>query len=123
MRKPNVRQLVNEMDMMLEDKPSLMLENFMMPEDDVPMGDDVPMQDAPVGDDAGMNDMGPQVPNDDVSAEISQIRQTAIQAIARLADNPGSASYQLMKKIWNLCDKQLETPKDVGVGGDMDLGF
>lgn len=44
-----------------------------------------------------------------IKNEIDQIRQIALSTIARLAENPVSESYQMMKKIWMMCDKAIET--------------
>lgn len=44
-----------------------------------------------------------------IKNEIDQIRQIALKTIARLAENPVSESYQMMKKIWMMCDKAIET--------------
>lgn len=48
-----------------------------------------------------------------INDEITLIRQTALKAIARLADKPTSEEYIFMKKIWNMCDKAVEN-KDGG---------
>ena len=44
----------------------------------------------------------------DVTDTINKIRQLALQAIAKLADDPTSEQYQLLKKVWNLVDKAFE---------------
>lgn len=44
-----------------------------------------------------------------IKNEIDQIRQIALKTIARLAENPVSESYQMMKKIWIMCDKAIES--------------
>lgn len=44
-----------------------------------------------------------------IKNEIDQIRQIALKTIARLAENPTSESYQMMKKIWMTCDKAIES--------------
>lgn len=50
-----------------------------------------------------------------VKKEIDEIRKIALQTIARLAEDPTSESYQMMKKIWVMCDKALESALQ---GGD-----
>ena len=45
----------------------------------------------------------------DVTDTINKIRQLALQAIAKLADNPTSEQYQLLKKVWNIVDKAFES--------------
>ena len=50
--------------------------------------------------------------NNGIQDKINQIRQICLQTISELADNPTSNEYDLMKKIWNLCDKTLEGKKE-----------
>lgn len=44
----------------------------------------------------------------EVKPIIDQIRVLTIQGIAKLAKNPTSEGYQLLKKIWTLVDKSVE---------------
>lgn len=44
-----------------------------------------------------------------IKNEIDSIRQIALNTIARLAEDPTSESYQMMKKIWMMCDKAIES--------------
>lgn len=44
-----------------------------------------------------------------IKNEIDGIRQIALKTIARLAEDPTSESYQMMKKIWMMCDKAIES--------------
>lgn len=44
-----------------------------------------------------------------VDDDIVKIRQIALGAIAKLADQPTSPIYQTMKKIWAICDKTTES--------------
>ena len=44
-----------------------------------------------------------------IKNEIDSIRQIALKTIARLAEDPTSESYQIMKKIWMMCDKAIES--------------
>lgn len=44
-----------------------------------------------------------------IKNEIDSIRQIALKTIARLAEDPTSESYQMMKKIWMMCDKAIES--------------
>lgn len=52
----------------------------------------------------------------DVTDTINKIRQMALQAIAKLADNPTSKQYDIMKRIWNICDKSFESKDNKQVG-------
>ena len=43
-----------------------------------------------------------------IEKELTQIRKIALNVITRLADQPSSEQYLLMKKIWNTVDKAIE---------------
>lgn len=47
--------------------------------------------------------------NAEVVQIINQIRQVALQGIAKLANNPESPLYDTLKKVWQLIDKTVET--------------
>lgn len=46
-----------------------------------------------------------------VKDEINQIRTIALNTIARLSNYPNSEGYDMMKKIWNMCDKAIAPAK------------
>ena len=46
-----------------------------------------------------------------VEAFVDDIRKKALKGMAELADDPESASYQILKKIWQICDKKPEEQK------------
>lgn len=52
-----------------------------------------------------------------IKNEIDQIRQIALRTIARLAEDPTAESYQMMKKIWMMCDKAIEAALNPYDGG------
>lgn len=43
-----------------------------------------------------------------VEAFVDDIRKKALKGMAELADDPESPSYQILKKIWQICDKKPE---------------
>lgn len=70
-------------------------------------------------------DAGPDlgVPTDDdafdrnpadpaVTQLINQIRQLALQGIAKLANNPTSIQYDALKKVWQIIDKTVDVRDD-----------
>ena len=57
----------------------------------------------------------PENVDSSVKSEIDKIREISLKAIVRLAKNPNSPEYDLMKKIWNLCDKTVESKKENNV--------
>lgn len=111
--------------MLAEDKKTQkkknLLERYLREEDfDPSMGQQQPMgQNAPQMTDEDFPLEGMEGGEGDAMAqeqgilpiknEIDQIRQIALKTIARLAENPVSESYQMMKKIWMMCDKAIES--------------
>ena len=43
-----------------------------------------------------------------VEAFVDDIRKKALKGMAELAEDPESPSYQILKKIWQICDKKPE---------------
>lgn len=114
--KKELKEIITEMKLMLNENPTLTLENFIMPES---FDSDFSENDT-FTDDDGYKDV-PQVnqPKDKVEEpienkisgiekELTQIRKIALNVITRLADQPSSEQYILMKKIWNTVDKAIE---------------
>lgn len=114
--KKELKEIITEMKLMLNENPTLTLENFIMPES---FDGDFSENDT-FTDDNGYKDV-PQVnqPKDKVEEpienkisgiekELTQIRKIALNVITRLADQPSSEQYILMKKIWNTVDKAIE---------------
>lgn len=114
--KKELKEIITEMKLMLNENPTLTLENFIMPES---FDSDFSENDT-FTDDNGYKDV-PQVnqPKDKVEEpienkisgiekELTQIRKIALNVITRLADQPSSEQYILMKKIWNTVDKAIE---------------
>lgn len=83
--------------------PSMQEEPQQQP---MPQGEDFPLQGMNGGDGDAMAQEKGILP---IKNEIDQIRQIALKTIARLAENPVSESYQMMKKIWIMCDKAIES--------------
>ena len=109
------KQLISEMSQMLR-KPKLTMENMIFSdvnedgfEDTEDFSEAQPEE----------NEDIPQNTNDvDVTDTINKIRQLSLQAIAKLADNPTSEQYQLLKKVWNLVDKSFEAKENKVIGGE-----
>lgn len=118
---------IKELAQMLEEnktvKKKKLLEGYLSEHDIDPYGEPQPQQnseeDFPLeGMQGGEGDaMAQEQGILPIKNEIDQIRQIALKTIARLAENPVSESYQMMKKIWMMCDKAIESamqPEDNG---------
>lgn len=105
----NFRTLIEEMKLMLNDKPSMVLENFIMPEgfEDHFGEEEGVHQERPVNNTASQ-EAQPQSKISGIEKELTEIRKIALSVITRLADQPSSEQYVLMKKIWNTVDKAIE---------------
>ena len=105
----NFRTLIEEMKLMLNDKPSMVLENFIMPEGfEDHLGEEEGVhQEEPVNN-AALQKTHSQSKISGIEKELTEIRKIALSVITRLADQPSSEQYVLMKKIWNTVDKAIE---------------
>ena len=126
MNNTNSKNLIEEMKLILRDKtPSLTVESLVFGEDTDPMAavDQLPPK-ADLGDPRQQPtaDSKPFQSAEDekiaqnvspIDAEIKplidQIRVLSLKGIAKLANNPTSESYQLLKKIWQTVDKAAES--------------
>lgn len=104
-----MRAMINELKEMTY-KPMLTVESFILP-------DDLEQEEYPAEEVSQETEYSEEIPHQkdmsiqdenkysDIQKEIIQIRKIALSVITRLADNPSSESYDLMKKIWNMIDK------------------
>ena len=128
MNNKNNDSLIEEMKLILRDKtPSLTVESLVFGENNDPMADvDQLPPKADIGRPGAQMDSTPFQSEEDekiaqnvsqVDAEIKpiidKIRVLALQGIAKLANNPTSSSYQLLKKIWQTVDKAAEDANKV----------
>ena len=111
-----LRDTINEMKLMLNDKPFYTLtdyinETFVLPENFEEGGyeDETPqMQPSRQGQPQGNENVPVENKIRGIEKELTQIRKIALNVITRLADQPSSEQYLLMKKIWNTVDKAIE---------------
>jgi hypothetical protein len=77
--------------------------NFNEEYDDMDMLDDEPMENEPIE-----KEMPAKDDSMDVMAFVDDIRKKSLKGMAQLAENPDDERYQLLKKIWQICDKKPE---------------
>lgn len=108
----STKELITEMRHMLKE-PKLTLENMIFSEmdnDDVDGNAEQCRDNCDGMDNDADNGKGMRSPsNPSVSDSISQIRKIALGAISQISDSPTSPEYDLLKKIWNMCDKGIES--------------
>ena len=111
--KKTTREIISEMKLMLNDKPKLTLESFIMPESfDDNLGDGIDSFDEEEMEKPSQIEKDIQPQQTEISGiekELTQIRKIALSVINRLADQPTSEGYNTMKKVWNLVDRALES--------------
>lgn len=106
--KKTVKENITEMKNIVKNMPKTINEvlNFEGSDDEIQdyedMEDESPINepeiDEPEKGEAGM----------DVMAFVDDIRKKSLKGMAQLADNPDDERYQLLKKIWQICDKKPE---------------
>mgnify|MGYP001139920502 CR=1 FL=1 len=111
-----LRDTINELKLMLNDKPTMTLENyltetFILPEnfeDNEFIEEPSQMSPSQVDTSQIKNEQPIENKISGIEKELTQIRKIALNVITRLADQPSSEQYILMKKIWNTVDKAIE---------------
>lgn len=107
MKKNVIQENIKKLKNISSKLPKTINEAINFNEDDnMDMMDDEPMEYEPMGDEP-MEE--PQADNGmDVMAFVDDIRKKSLKGMAQLADNPDDERYQLLKKIWQICDKKPE---------------
>ena len=115
MAKKYHNKLITEMNNLLDGKKKLTLENVVFgpdergfaPDENAPGYDWTPSLES---DEDGENVQ--EIPNDpEVTGLMNNIRQLAIQGLAKLANSPESPQYDVLSKIWQILDKSVELGK------------
>lgn len=107
MKKNELKENINEIKRLTSVYPKSINEalnfNQLENEDDsMDMMDDEEMPEEPM--DEPKHDEGEM----DVMAFVDDIRKKSLKGMASLAENPDDERYQLLKKIWQICDKKPE---------------
>ena len=101
--KKTVKKNINEMTTLVKVMPKSINEALQFEGDDElgyedEMPDEDPEIEEPKNGEAEM----------DVMAFVDDIRKKSLKGMASLAENPEDERYQLLKKIWQICDKKPE---------------
>lgn len=109
MKKNNIQRNIASMKKISSKMPKSINEaiNFNESEDmDLDMMDE-PMDNGEM-DGVPMEEPEPKASGMDVMAFVDDIRKKSLKGMAELAENPDDERYQLLKKIWQICDKKPE---------------
>lgn len=71
-------------------------------EPEMPMDNEIPDEEMPMEDEIGPETQG------SVDSYIDHIRKYSLNGLSALCDNPESEEYQMLKKIFQMCDKKPE---------------
>ena len=108
MKKTTINENIDQLKRISSKMPKTINEAITFEDD----GEDV-MNGGDVADDEMIDEPQPEAeePQDngmDVMAFVDDIRKKSLKGMAQLADNPDDERYQLLKKIWQICDKKPE---------------
>lgn len=106
MKKTTINENIDQLKRISSKMPKTINEAITFEDD----GEDV-MNGGDVADDEMIDEPQPEKPQDngmDVMAFVDDIRKKSLKGMAQLADNPDDERYQLLKKIWQICDKKPE---------------
>ena len=115
-KKSNTKSLIAEMHDMLRSKPSqrLTVEGLVYGEDgDEMMANDMDYNEENENPMPTEQESNPLDEDPAITKLITSIRVQTLQGLTKLAQNPESAQYELLKKIFLLIDKAVEDKVEV----------
>lgn len=105
---------INEINKNVREAEFLLKESMNFYEDDSMDYNDEEMYDEPEVDDVPEADDVPEEMSDEsVESYIDHIRKYSLNGLSALCDNPESEEYQMLKKIFQMCDKKPEKKEGV----------
>ena len=109
MKKNSLKENINRLRNISSKMPKTIDEAINFQEgDDMDMMDNEPIEDEPMDATEETPIEKPEDSGMDVMAFVDDIRKKSLKGMAQLADNPDDERYQLLKKIWQICDKKPE---------------
>lgn len=118
MKRNNFKQDIKEIKKVSNMIPKTINEAINFNEiDNDEIDDEFSMQDEPTepSEDiiTGETDKKIEMPNDGLDVEnfINDTRKKALNIMAKLADEPESRTYDIAKRIWQICDKSIADEK------------
>jgi hypothetical protein len=104
--KKNIKNTINEMKKMATSLSKTINEGLTFEGDDIEF-DEPEVNEPEQG--AMEQQVAPQEESGlNVEAFVDDIRKKALKGMAQLAENPEDPRYQILKKIWQICDKKPE---------------
>ena len=106
--KKTVKKNIAEMQNLVKNMPKTINEVLSFDGTDDELGYDDEMVDAGEMPEEKVEDEPKEEGGMDIMAFVDDIRKKSLKGMASLADNPDDERYQLLKKIWQICDKKPE---------------
>ena len=108
--KKNIKSTITEIKKMATVLPKTINESLAFEGDEMEFGGEEPM--------GHQENEEPEVEQTqevgmDVEAFVDDIRKKALKGMAQLAENPEDYRYQILKKIWQICDKKPEDQQQI----------
>lgn len=105
---------INEINKNIEEAEKLLKESMGFYEeesmDDVDITE--PVEDG-IENESDLDELSPVVSSASVESYIDHIRKYTLNGLAALCDNPESEEYQMLKKIFQMCDKKAEKKENM----------
>lgn len=115
MEKKNIRKEINEISKISKNIPTLMESIHFNPSSDIHEEDDIDFQDSEEMETPAMpsheENFAAERPMEGKEI-VDKIRKMALRAMADLADNTEDSYYAVLKKIWQMADKNPEDEKN-----------
>ena len=99
---------INEINKNVREAEYLLKESMNFYEDDSMDYNEEEMYDEPEN-----SDMPEEMGDESVESYIDHIRKYSLNGLSALCDNPESEEYQMLKKIFQMCDKKPEKKEGV----------
>jgi hypothetical protein len=106
-RKVNLNEEVNRINAIIENSKRIN-EGLYLDDKYTPEMDDT-YEETPHGEPEGQEPMQQPVDNESPAEKmelVDTIRKMALKGMGELAENPESEEYQILKKVWQFCEKK-----------------
>lgn len=104
---------INEINKNIQEAEKMLKESMGFYEDETIEEPEMTEEPTEVDVEPEIADEAPVTTNSAVDSYIDHIRKYTLNGLAALCDNPESEEYQMLKKIFQMCDKKTEKKENV----------
>ena len=108
MKKTELKKNINEIKKITSKMPKSINEALNFNQLEAEGDDEMEFEDEPEMEEPQHEEIHNEGGEMDVMAFVDDIRKKSLKGMASLAENPDDERYQLLKKIWQICDKKPE---------------